>query len=314
MPLSPEMEATAEALTALYRKAQANLTARLAEIMGDDNRRRQQTRLREQIRTVDAIADGLEEGTRGWITDNLPALHEAGARAGATAAGTEFAWTAPHAEAVQQLATNVWTDVAENLSGMRAQTKRKLRELAADAAREQIVEGRTASASARLLERWMVDNGIGTVTYRNGAQHLAADYADTLARTVTANAYNEGTFTQADVDGFGWMEVFDGGGCGWTSHDDGDLANGTVRSLQDCRDHPLSHPRCARSFSPRPDVASQAAADAAKRFTGMEQAAMAADEALRDARASTTLIGRARSTTAARAARTARVARKARKL
>ena len=301
MPLSPELQSVADELTALFREAQDDLRAKLAAILDDPNEVRQRARLNELLRTIDATATSLLDGTRTWLEANVAAVHAAGATAGAQAAGTAFAWSAPHVEAVQALAAQVWSEVAPNLLGMSTTTRQAIRDLTRASARDVLLEGQSAAGASRELERWMVDQGIGTVTYANGANHLVGDYADTLSRTVTANAYNEGTFTQAVVDGFEWMEVFDGPDCGWERHDDPDKANGTVRRLADCRSHSLSHPRCARNFAPRPDVASQAQADAGR--NGEQQAVAAAVERRRAETATRTLTGRAR---APRVARTPR--------
>ncbi|MFI2620387.1 hypothetical protein [Streptomyces sp. NPDC018584] len=43
--------------------------------------------------------------------------------------------------------------------------------------------------------------------------------------------------------------------CGWTSHEDSDIANRTVRTVQDALAHPISHPHCVREFLPRLDIA-----------------------------------------------------------
>jgi hypothetical protein len=34
--------------------------------------------------------------------------------------------------------------------------------------------------------------------------------------------------------------------CGWTFHDDGDLADGSRRTIAELRETPLSHPNCVR--------------------------------------------------------------------
>ena len=301
MPLSPELQAVADELATLYQEAQDDLRAKLAAILDDPNEARQRARLRELARSIEATRTSLVDGTRTWLEGQVPALHAAGATVGAEAAGTVFAWSAPHVEAVQALAAQVWGEVAPNLLDLSASTRQAIRDLTRASARDVLLEGQSAAGASATLERWMVDQGIGTVTYANGAKHLAADYADTLSRTVTANAYNEGTFTQAAVDGFGWMEVFDGPDCGWASHDDPDKANGTVRTLDECRTHSLSHPRCARNFAPRPDVATQGQADATR--SGEGQAVAAASERLRAQSATRTLTGRTR---APRVARTPR--------
>jgi hypothetical protein len=43
--------------------------------------------------------------------------------------------------------------------------------------------------------------------------------------------------------------------CGWTSHDDPDRANRTVRTVQDALAHPAAHPNCQREMLPRLDLA-----------------------------------------------------------
>ena len=309
MPQPAENTEAAERLIQVYRDAQASLARRLAGVLTDPNETRLRARLREQIRTVGAMRSGLEEATRDWLTGTMPEIYAAGAAKAAAEAGSSFAWTIPHTESVQALADTAWGDVAAHLQDMETDTKRALRDLAKDTSRQIVAEGRTAAVATRELERWMGENGLGTVTYRNGAKHLAADYADTLARTISANAYNEGAFTQLEQDGIEWAEVSDGPDCGWERHDDSDKANGTVRKVSDCREHSLSHPRCARSFSGRPDVTSAAQAKQARRFSPEEQAQAAAEERARDAASPRTLTGRARTSRTARTPRAQRTGR-----
>jgi hypothetical protein len=63
------------------------------------------------------------------------------------------------------------------------------------------------------------------------------------------------------------VQVFDGPSCGWKSHDDDDLAAGSIRSLVDAARHPIAHPNCRRAFGPRPDIESEEQAAAAKPIT-----------------------------------------------
>ncbi|MFJ3248478.1 hypothetical protein [Streptomyces sp. NPDC086782] len=76
--------------------------------------------------------------------------------------------------------------------------------------------------------------------------------AATLAKS--AVAYNAGTLNRCRELGVRFMEVFDGSGCGWTSHSDIDKANGTIRTVEEAAGWPISHPRCLRAFGPRPDL------------------------------------------------------------
>lgn len=75
--------------------------------------------------------------------------------------------------------------------------------------------------------------------------------AATIARTETAMAYAHGSVA-------GWRDsgrvdkviIFDGDGCGWDEHDDTDLANGSIRTLDEYESNPIAHPRCVRSAAP----------------------------------------------------------------
>jgi hypothetical protein len=50
------------------------------------------------------------------------------------------------------------------------------------------------------------------------------------------------------------MQVFDGADCGWTSHKNPDKAGGTLRTVEEAAQWPISHPRCRRAFGARPDA------------------------------------------------------------
>lgn len=305
---TPADMAAAEKLIELYRQANASLAGQLAEALADPAKARQAARLTKLITTNSAIVSDLRSASKSWITNQLPVIYANGAAA-SIVGGEAFAWSLPHVEAVQSLATRTWDDVAAKLANMDATGRRALREMARDAARGALLESKTAAQAGRSIEHWAAQQGVGAVTYANGAVHAVGDYADTLARTVTATAYNEGTFTQCRADGFEWVEVYDGPDCGWTGHHDSDKANGTVRRLEDAESNPISHPRCARSFAPAVDVVDQAGADAARRYDAETQAQMAADERARAASAPTTLSGRSRSGRSPRGERPPRSAR-----
>jgi hypothetical protein len=75
-----------------------------------------------------------------------------------------------------------------------------------------------------------------------------------IARTELALADQAAATDRYREAGVKAVEVFDGPGCGWTSHDDGDNANGTIRTLRQAEAQPLSHPNCRRTFMPVTDV------------------------------------------------------------
>lgn len=70
-----------------------------------------------------------------------------------------------------------------------------------------------------------------------------------IALTETGFAYNHSALASYQATGFvDVVEVFDGPDCGWSSHDDPDLAHGSKRTLAAAKAHPLAHPRCQRAF------------------------------------------------------------------
>lgn len=75
--------------------------------------------------------------------------------------------------------------------------------------------------------------------------------ASTIARTEMANAANEGAIAAWDDSGIvKEVDILDGDGCGWTSHDDGDEAHGSRRTLDEFRENTLAHPNCVRVALP----------------------------------------------------------------
>lgn len=71
-----------------------------------------------------------------------------------------------------------------------------------------------------------------------------------IARTELALIDQESATNRYREAGVKTVEVFDGPGCGWTTHEDGDVANGSIRTLRQAEAQPLSHPSCRRSFLP----------------------------------------------------------------
>jgi len=75
--------------------------------------------------------------------------------------------------------------------------------------------------------------------------------AETIARTETAMAFNTSSLANFGESGLvTWVEVFDGPECGWTEHDDPDMADGSIRSVSEAEEFPIAHPNCLRAFGP----------------------------------------------------------------
>ena len=225
-----------------------------------------------------------------------------------------FSWTQIHVDAVQHLAADAFDDVLKATSFVRDDVKAWIRESSRRQTSLALLEGRTAEQAASALEKAaageavaLLGGPVGVIRYADGSYRSFADYSDMLLRTSTANAYNAGTLNQLTVAGVGYVEVLDGNGCGWTSHDDPDTANGTVRPIADAMAHSLSHPRCRRSFIGRPDVTNARQAQDAKRSTTDAQRA----DQIQAEQDRAALVRRRREARKAREARSARTPRQA---
>lgn len=84
-----------------------------------------------------------------------------------------------------------------------------------------------------------------------GLRDLFGARAQVIALTETAIAYNEAAAAGYRESGLvDAVEIFDGPDCGWDGHDDPDLADGSIRSLDEYEATPISHPNCQRSAAP----------------------------------------------------------------
>ncbi len=266
MPQPLENDALAETLIGVYAEAQERLEKALEAVLRDPSAFRARRRIRELLALHDAEMSRLTAATRSWWSETVPVLYAAGARdfvgvlTGAGVPSTGFSWSAPiHSAAVEQFATRTWSDVAARLQGIDAETRRTIRGLARSSTRSVLLESLTATDGGRQMAREAAKQGIWSVRYADGARHTMRDYADTVIRTTTATAYNEGAVAQARVEGIEHVQYADGAGCGVTSHQDPVEANGMVVPLADVV--PLSHPRCRRALLPAPFGAPIAGAD-----------------------------------------------------
>jgi hypothetical protein len=262
MPQPPQVEASARSLIERFKVAQGDIQAQLEALARQPDNRvaRRRARLRELAQSVDGLLADLEADASTWLTDTLPETYQLGARTAAGELGQAFQWSQPHLAAVQQLANETFDQVLSATGYVRETTKQWVRDQARRQTTLSLLEGRTAQQAARALVSAAGDvvdalgGPVGMVRYADGSYRRLADYADTLLRTATARCYNAGSLNQFTHMGVGFVEVIDGADCGWATHNDGDKANGTVRRTKDAFEHSLSHPRCRRSFSARPDV------------------------------------------------------------
>ena len=119
---------------------------------------------------------------------------------------------------------------------------------------EQIVRGTEKYDGLRnMVDRW-ASTGIAPFAGRVGTVPLRSSRAYLIALTETGNAFNRATLERYRESFVEVVEVFDGPDCGWTAHNDPDLANRSTRTLDAAKAHPLAHPRCQRAFGARVDL------------------------------------------------------------
>lgn len=252
MPQPPAVHRIADPLVSAYERAWRRVLAEQQRIADDPARMVRRRRLEEVSRSIAKIMDRLDAETGDWIAKEFPRIYLAGLVDTARDVGIETTWTAIHQKAVEELAYRVYDDLLEATRHVRESTKLLIREVARAEGTFSLVGGETAEKAGRTMARILAEKGITAVTYKNGAKHGLAEYSEMNLRTTTALGYNHGSLNAAP-DILYW-EVFDGPECGWTFHDDPELANGKITTRDDAFSWPIAHPRCRRAFGARMDI------------------------------------------------------------
>lgn len=71
-----------------------------------------------------------------------------------------------------------------------------------------------------------------------------------VARTEMAITSQRAAHDRYEAAGLTHVDISDGPGCGWTSHDDADVADGSRRTIAAANKHPIAHPNCVRVSMP----------------------------------------------------------------
>jgi hypothetical protein len=200
------------------------------------------TSLAEFNRTITAFAER-------WAATDLPLIYREGAWTlldNALRPTTLFRWTDRHRAAVTTASAQYYADltgrIQEALRRARAFLRAAQDMARSDAARFDITALRDA-------------HPLGTVVYANNARHPVESWARAAITWQAVTAANTAAArTALDELGTEWLEVRDGPQCGWTSHEDPDRANRTLRTVQDALAHPSAHPHCQRELLPRLDL------------------------------------------------------------
>lgn len=243
MPQPPEVVALERELLAAYRQAWSRIEAELRQIQDQPLQAIKANRLRAMQQRISAVLGEVERASYAWLGTVLPKVYWAGV----TKVTQGAQWGTIHQQAVQQLVNRSYTDLLEATEFIRSDVKSLIREVVRSEALQKAIEGRTARAAGREVTRILDAQGVGVI-YKDGSKHPLSEYGQMVIRTVSGTAYNVGTLTQGRELGFDRWEVFDGEDCGWTDHDDPDLANGKVVTTDEGLANPLAHPNCRRAF------------------------------------------------------------------
>lgn len=213
-----------------------------------------------RLRTLDAhvvaLMNQADSLAARSVLQAAQTAYETGAWTTALLAGTTAAFAGIDTDAITALARDAMRDLLSATQGVRADVKDLIRDLTRDQVRAKLYTGQTAEQAGKDLAKALAARGINAITYANGAKVPLPVYAQMVVRTKTAEAYQEGGLNQGERLEIDWWEILDGPGCGWTSHDDPQKANGMIVPIDAAREHTLSHPNCRRSSSPRPDITS----------------------------------------------------------
>lgn len=304
VPQPAEVRALADDLVDLYTAAWERITFAEEQLLADWptlTRARRRDRLSGLQDLVTSLTTTADEQALRWTSDILPRAYLLGA-----VAVTVGDLGGLSLDALVVIAQDTYADLLAATKGVSDSAKTLIRAMSRAQVADKLLTGETAVQAARDLAGQLEGSGITSVVYANGTRHGLAEYTEMLLRTKTATAYSTGNLVSIAGAGVGWVEVFDGFGCGWIGHGDTDKANGTVRTVAEAQTAVLSHPRCQRSFGARPDVTSaEQARGASPSTTAAQRADQAAVEASRELAAAQravrkALTGGTRSRTGAR--------------
>jgi hypothetical protein len=187
--------------------------------------------------------------TERWAATDLPLIYREGALTlldNADRPNALFTWTDRHRTAITTMSAQYYADLTGRIREALRRARAFLRAVQ-DAARDT-----TGRVNITALRR---DHPLDTVIYANQARHPVDAWARTaLTFQAVTTANTAAARTALDELGTPFVEIRDGADCGWTSHDDPDRANRTLRTVQDALAHPVAHPNCQRELLPRMDL------------------------------------------------------------
>lgn len=185
-----------------------------------------------------------------WASTDLALAYREGALAALDHADRShgiWSWTPLHQSTITNLAAQYYADLMGRLQQAIRRAQQFLR-AAQDAARARAARFEFATFDRRRLAD---EHPLGTVVYANDARHPVEAWARAALSWQTVTTANTASVATAWQQlGCTSVKVRDGSGCGWTSHDDLDTADGSIRDIADALAHPTAHPHCVRELMP----------------------------------------------------------------
>lgn len=272
--LPPDVEATLTRMQRDIDSAWAAIKREEAALIAAwpaHNRPVRVERLREMREGTEDMMGRVDAMLAREVPIALTTAYETGAWGSALQGGRAATFTAIDVNAATALASDTMADLLAATGHVRSSTRDLVQTLTREHMRDTLYSGLTAREAGRRLSEDLASKlgpqGIHAVVYRDGSRVGLPAYSNMVARTKTAQAYQEGGFQQGRQMGITYWEIMDGSDCGLTFHDDPELADGMIVPTAVAEAYPIAHPNCVRVTSPRPDIENADDADAATRTT-----------------------------------------------
>lgn len=260
-------------LTAAYVRAWERIQTEQSLIANEPSQFSRRRRLMELEKSVAEVMDHLDDYSRAYIRAEMPKVYAAGAQRVAPIMQLTPSFAQIDTDAVKRLSSDLFDDLLTKTQLVRTETKRAIQKTLKDRIIQGQILGDSPAATRKMVREQLNKIGIRGVRYANGRWVGLDDYAEMAIRTKTAIAQNVGGLNFARQHGVEWFECIDGPDCGLTSHNDGEIANGLIRSYDDAMAYPIAHPRCRRVWTARPDLRTADQAAAAKSSVTADQLA-----------------------------------------
>lgn len=188
--------------------------------------------------------ESLTGETRHWYESVFPEIFRRGAqegRAKSGGGGGRYRLTVDDQNVISQMADEGANDHAIANEFAKRDVHRMMDDL------------KVGRDDPKSLTRLVHREGVRGMRYSDGRRFQIATYNDMALTARSEVAFNVGTITAAQRQGFTAFRISDGPDCGLSAHNDPQRADGLVVHSEDALEWPLSHPYCQRRFTPEKD-------------------------------------------------------------